>query len=59
MPQGQDGQAPTGSGLSVFYSAGGNLQSPCKNLLPLKALKGEPGLTIVTGSQGSPHSLAE
>ena len=61
MPQGRDGQAPTGSGLSLFHSAGGNLQSPCKNLLPLKAIKGEPGLTIVTGSQGSqgsPHSLA-
>jgi len=45
MPQGRDGQASIGSGLLLFHSAEGNLPSPCKSLPPLKAIKGEPGLT--------------
>jgi len=45
MPQGRDGQASIGLGLLLFHSAEGNLQSPCKSPPPLKAIKGEPGLT--------------
>ena len=45
MPQGRDGQAPTGSGLWLHHSTEEISNHSCKYLPPLEAIKGEPGLT--------------
>jgi len=53
IPQGQDGQASTGSGLWIHLSAGEIPNHSCKTLPPLEAIKGESGLTTKTGSPTS------
>ena len=59
IPQGRDGQIPTGSGLSLLHSAEEISKPTCKYLPPLEAIKEEPRFTTKPGGQGATGSTTQ